>query len=68
MSTRGSIHYSTNIHIYKEMLFGEICIEVDLELSKTNDIYGDPVITLDQLRQMKNDIEAFLKHYPEDKK
>lgn len=64
MSTRSSITYHGGLHIFREVLSDEICFELDdFALQKINNQYGCPVINLEDLRCIKDDIEEYLKYH-----
>jgi len=48
MSTRCSIVYTKNIHIYQEICGDEICIDLN-EILPINEEYGTPVISREEL-------------------
>lgn len=60
MSTRQSIVYVAGLHIYKEVLTGEICMESVTDPRPENRIYGDPVVTHSELKQIRDEIDSYL--------
>lgn len=59
MSTRESIVYVPPVHIFREALSCEICIELLNNTSK-NEKYGDPILNFDHLKKIRKEITEFL--------
>lgn len=64
MSTRSSIVYVCGLHIYREMMSGEICLTVETDWNnlerKRNAKYEDPVISKQELAEIRDKITDFL--------
>lgn len=63
MSTRSSIYYSPPVHIFEEVFSEDICIEVVGSYDgpvKVNQKYGDPVLSRDQMIEMRDALTNWL--------
>lgn len=61
MSTRCSVVYIGGLHIFEEVISGEICIELDyLPVRTINDKYGVPVVNRDELKAIADELLAYL--------
>lgn len=63
MSTRASISLVGPLHLFEEVLSEEICVDIACSAEeKLNEKYGSPIITLEQLKELYDDLGEFLKN------
>jgi len=68
MSCRSTIYYGFGIHIYKDVMSGQICVDLNppTVIDNPSDSYGDMVMEKQDLINMAHDLNKYLRINPDE--